>query len=65
MMTALQKDIVLLMKQIGISKDACITIMSNIRTEKQQKEMLIFLQENPTATNRQAVIQAKKFISDK
>jgi len=59
-MTILEKEIVVLMKKIGISKDACITIMSNIRTEEQQREMLMFLQKNPTATNRQAVIEAKK-----
>ena len=63
-MTTLEKEIVLLMKQIGISKDACIMIMNNIKTEIQQKKMLTFLQQNPTATNRQAVLEAKRIMDN-
>lgn len=64
MMTTLEKEIVVLMKTIGISREACITIMCNIKTEVQQEKMLTFLQEHPTATNRQAVIEAKRIIEN-
>ncbi len=61
-MTELQKQVATMMKKAGIAVDACTTAMSNLKTEEQQKKMLNYLQENPTATNRQMMLKVKEII---
>ena len=63
MLTKLQKEIATLMKEVGVVMEACQRAMSYLETEEQQKEMLKFLQENPTATNLQVMYKTKEIIN--
>ena len=54
-----------LLWQAGISKDAALAIATNMKTKEQQMKMIEFLTKNPTATNRQAITEAKKIIDNK
>lgn len=64
MMTELQKRIVILMRDAGIEKEAGLVVITNLETVKEQEEMLEFLQQHPTTTNRQAVMKAKEIIQN-
>lgn len=62
-MTELQIEIAFLMGRAGIVLDACQRVMSYLETEEQQKKMLEFLMENPTATNLQVAYKTQEIIS--
>ena len=63
MMTELQKRIVILMRDTaGVEKEAGLAVITNLETVEEQEEMLRFMQQNPTATNRQAVLKTKEII---
>jgi hypothetical protein len=51
-----------LMGRAGVELDCCMKAMGYLKTEEQQKEMLSFLQKNPTATNRQVMFKTKEII---
>lgn len=60
--TEIMEKIMDLMIQIGISKEAGSVVVTNLKTEEEQKEMLQFLQENPTATNRQTIMELDRIL---
>ena len=60
--TPLVKEVLRLMREAGVVEDACMTSMTNLKTEEQQKEMLEFLKEHPTATNRQVMLKTKEIV---
>lgn len=62
MMTELQKRIVILMRDAGVEKEAGLAVITNLETVEEQEEMLRFMQQNPTATNRQAVLKTREII---
>lgn len=64
MMTELQKRIVILMRDAGIEKEAGLVVITTLETVEEQEEMLEFLQQHPTTTNRQAVMKAKEIIQN-
>lgn len=64
-MTELQKKIVILMRDAGIEKEAGLAVITNLETVEEQEEMLRFMQQNPTATNRQAVLKTKEIIENR
>ena len=59
-LTELQRQIVILMKQAKIEIVACAAMIRILKTKQQQKKMLNFLQENPTATYEQMQLQLKE-----
>jgi hypothetical protein len=51
-----------LMIQIGISKEAGSVVVTNLETEEEQKEMIEFLEKNPTATNTQTIMELDRIL---
>ena len=54
-----------MMREAGLEEEACMTSMTNLKTEEQQKKMLEFLKEHPTATNRQVILKTKEIIENR
>ena len=50
------------MRDAGVEKEAGLAVITNLETVEEQEEMLRFMQQNPTATNRQAVLKTKEII---
>lgn len=63
--TELVKQILKMMREAGLEEEACMTSMTNLKTEEQQKKMLEFLKEHPTATNRQVILKTKEIIENR
>lgn len=53
------------MRDAGIEKEAGLAVITNLETVEEQEEMLRFMQQNPTATNRQAVLKTKEIIENR
>ena len=61
-MTELQITIMYLMKRAGIVAECRKTVMNDLKTEEQQQEMLSFLMENPTVSNREVAYKLVEII---
>ena len=63
-MTELQIQIVELMAIAGIEEECCERVMEYLETEEQQKQMLKFMKEHPTATNNQVATKTIEIIKN-
>ena len=59
-LTQLQKELVNRMQMAGVIEECYMRVIEYLETKEQQKKMLEYLKQNPTASNRQVALKTKE-----